>query len=380
MEITLTQFQRIFVTLIVAILLVILLLGTYMLKGNSPAGGVYLTKMANFFSKDAYLSLLAEEIPYFSELDKFKNRDPSPVRLSSFLFQLATSINPEDPRSLMGREIPRFALYSGQILVAGVGVDYTDLPMESPPPPEALAADSGDIPPVSAQEETKVQSASVRNPNGKKVVFIYQTHNRESWTKYVSSGSSPFDPKINVTLLGKRLSQELNKKGIGTIVSTKDFAKEAEAYSLSYAVSLKTVKEVLSQNRDITYVFDIHRDDADRDRTTTTIDGNKYARLFFVLGKGNKNWQANYQFAKELHDRLEEKYPSISKGIVAFEKSDYRNGEYNQSVSPNAITVEIGGVGNTLEESYRTVEALADVVAEMYWDASPVSGQEEGVR
>jgi len=44
------------------------------------------------------------------------------------------------------------------------------------------------------------------------------------------------------------------------------------------------------------------------------------------------------------------------------------NGEYNQSVSPGSVLIEIGGVDNTLEECYRTADALAKIIAEMYWN------------
>ena len=42
------------------------------------------------------------------------------------------------------------------------------------------------------------------------------------------------------------------------------------------------------------------------------------------------------------------------------------NGVYNQDLSPNALTVEIGGVENQLEEFYRTVQVFAEVFASYY--------------
>lgn len=45
------------------------------------------------------------------------------------------------------------------------------------------------------------------------------------------------------------------------------------------------------------------------------------------------------------------------------------NAEYNQSLATDSALIEIGGIENTLEESYRTVDALAEVVSEIYFEA-----------
>ncbi len=63
------------------------------------------------------------------------------LSLSNLAFRLTTSINPDDPRSLLGRELPGFALFDGRIVVAGEGTDYTNLPIESAPPMEVLMAE-----------------------------------------------------------------------------------------------------------------------------------------------------------------------------------------------------------------------------------------------
>ncbi|GAE91129.1 stage II sporulation protein P [Gracilibacillus boraciitolerans JCM 21714] len=51
-----------------------------------------------------------------------------------------------------------------------------------------------------------------------------------------------------------------------------------------------------------------------------------------------------------------------------------RNGVYNQDVSNNALTIEFGGVDNTMEELYNTSEVFAEIFSEYYWDAQKVSG------
>ena len=39
------------------------------------------------------------------------------------------------------------------------------------------------------------------------------------------------------------------------------------------------------------------------------------------------------------------------------------NGIYNQDISPNTLLIEVGGVDNTIEEVYNTMNAIADVLA-----------------
>jgi stage II sporulation protein P len=222
----------------------------------------------------------------------------------------------------------------------------------------------------------------VLSTHGKKVFFIYNTHNRESWVHAVPQAQAKddpdlaMDPKKNITLVSKRLAESLEKNGIGSSVGMTDFTgrliNRGASYALSYAESLKAVKAVMGQNRDLNYFIDIHRDSLRRDATTVTLKGKSYAQIHFVIGMRNKNWEKNQQFALKIHNVVEKKYPGLSKGIFGKKGG---NGEYNQSVSPNAILVEIGGVDNTLEECYRTADVLADAIAEVYWEAEKASAK-----
>ena len=47
----------------------------------------------------------------------------------------------DDPRSLLGRELPAFSLFDTEIAVAGEGTNYTNMPIESAPPLEILQAE-----------------------------------------------------------------------------------------------------------------------------------------------------------------------------------------------------------------------------------------------
>ena len=48
--------------------------------------------------------------------------------------------------------------------------------------------------------------------------------------------------------------------------------------------------------------------------------------------------------------------------------------QYNQDLSEKAILLEFGGHENSLDEIYRSVDAVAEVFSEYYWEAEKVSG------
>ena len=127
----------------------------------------------------------------------------------------------------------------------------------------------------------------------------------------------------------------------------------------------------MSSNKSLKFLFDIHRDSQKRKLTTATIEGKAYAQVFFIIGKSNPNWKQNTEFADQIHEKLEGSYPGLSRGIYGKSSNGGRNnGEYNQSLSEDSVLIEIGGIDNTLEECYRTADALAGVIADLYFKDS----------
>jgi len=213
----------------------------------------------------------------------------------------------------------------------------------------------------------------------RKVVLIYHSHNRESWLPELGEDvKNPESDEINITLVGKRLAERLEEAGIGAVHAVVDYATAVENYrwELSYKYSKETVLEAMAEYDGLTYLFDIHRDSQPRGYTTVTIDGKDYAQVYFVIGKGNPDWRLNEAYAAELHRLLEERYPGISRGIWGKDTAS-GNGEYNQSLSPNSVLIEIGGIENTLEECYRTADALAEAIAELYRMAEETGAEPE---
>lgn len=97
-------------------------------------------------------------------------------------------------------------------------------------------------------------------------------------------------------------------------------------------------------------LIDIHRDSQRHGKTTALINGKNYAQVYFILGHANKNWKQNEAFANKIHQLLEKNYPGISRGIWGKSSGNGNNGEYNQTLSPNSVLIEVGGIDNSADE------------------------------
>ncbi|GIO22071.1 stage II sporulation protein P [Oceanobacillus sp. J11TS1] len=299
-------------------------------------------------------------------------------KLSSVLLQLTSNVKPTDPRSLLGNEIPGFAIFDNKLLMASDN-DFTHFPIESNPPLEEVLREREAV--LTEEEETE-ETEEIENEKttgDRNVVFIYNTHNRESFLPHLPNESDPnaaMHGEINITKVSDRLSEALERKGIGTQVDNTDFGqllneREME-YHQSYEVSRDVVAEAVAGNKEIQYMFDLHRDALRRDKTTKTIEGEDYAQILFVIGTGHPNYEQNLKVATELHGLIEEAYPGMSRGVFQKDGSGGNNGVYNQDLADSALLIEFGGVDNTMEELYRSADALAEVFSSYYWDAEAV--------
>ncbi|MBM7691825.1 stage II sporulation protein P [Peribacillus deserti] len=329
------------------------------------------------FPGELLYALLSRENHYFAQSLPKKNEAPS---LAGQLFKLSTNISFDDPRSLLGRELPGFFAYDNEILLAGEGTNYTNMPYESAPPEtNGKEADVHNVENIKEEPKEENPPSPPLSTNGKKVVHIYNTHSRESYLPYLKGVKNPdsaYSSKINVTRLSEKLQSSLEKKGIGTSVSTTDVMgildKKNKKFWQAYDESRPIVQEAMAKNRDINYLIDIHRDASRKNLTTVSIKGKSYAKLAFVVGGDNANFEKNYALAEKIHKALDQKYPKLSRGVFKKQGSG-NNGKYNQDLSGNALLIEAGGVDNTFEELYASLDAFADAFSGIYWNANEVS-------
>ncbi|XID95406.1 stage II sporulation protein P [Paenibacillaceae bacterium WGS1546] len=357
------------------VLFVLLGLGGMLQQALSASPAQSMKGLAASLSGHFFQSLLSMELP---RMDPGPDSTFQAGKMAAFLLRYATDLNPNDPKSLIAAEMPGMDRGSTVLLRPGRGepeapVDHEPLedlgPDDAEPLPTGQSPDNlPENPPESGEAPPGTEGREEAPPaGGEQVVFIYHSHNRESFYPELGADvKSPDSKTVNITNVGKRLADQLEKLGVGASHSSKDYPTSIEGYNWnnSYKYSRQTVKQALASNGELRFFFDIHRDSQRRGKTTATIDGKDYAQVYFIVGHRNPDWRENEAFANRIHEKLEEQYPGLSRGVWGKTAAN-GNGEYNQSLAPNSVLLEIGGVDNTLEECYRTADALAGIIAEL---------------
>lgn len=330
---------------------------------------------------DALLLIMGEEIPQFKQ---FLEKEMEIPTLSEVAFESITGIKTNNISTLLLSEIPGFNSATTKNFIAGEGSDYSNLPIESPPPDfdKLLEGEDSDQEYAKNSEEKNNEESSTDKINDPSV-FIYHSHSWEGYLPLINKDVKPSDAssinnKENVILVGTMLSDKLKEYGITAQHEETNMAlalhDKGWDYNKSYTLSRELVQTVSAQSDSISYYIDIHRDSARKESTTTTINGKNYAKLYFVVGQEHENYQGNLMFVKEIHERLEEKYHGLSKGIYLKTKLE-GNGVYNQDISSRSILVEVGGIDNDKDELSNTIDAFSEVFNELYDGAIEVNAQ-----
>ena len=330
---------------------------------------------------NAFLFMVGDELPQFKG---FLERELDIPSISNLAFEAITGIRTNNISTLLLNEIPGFNSSNTEIYIAGEGSDYSNLPQESPPPDfdELLKREN---PNINKEDEQKSEESDnkVSITSKDPYVFIYHSHSWEGYLPLMNedvkpSDSSSTDNKENVVFVGSMLSENLEKYGITTLHENSNIAQALKDkgwdYTDAYTFSRELVKTASSQSKSISYYIDIHRDSARKESTTSTINGKKFARLYFVVGQEHESYKENLMFAKEMHEKFEERYPGLSKGVYLKTRAE-GNGVYNQDISNRSILVEVGGIDNDKSELSNTIDAFSEVFKELYEGAIEVNTQ-----
>nr|WP_175476092.1 stage II sporulation protein P [Evansella caseinilytica] len=333
-------------------------------------------------SEEQFIYIMSYENHYFEQVLPETFDKPSALQMS---FELVTSIDTGDLRTLLGREIPALASFDTRIVTAGEGTNLSTLPYESSPPLDVLLTDREASYEVASADSEEEETAGEQSGNekeaevkmttiddGEATVLIHHTHSWESFLPHLNvpdnNPNLAAHNELNITLVGEHFGKELEKRGFHVIVDTRDMTAELHkrdwTTNQSYDISREYVKEYLKEN-EIDYIFDLHRDSATKDITTVNHNGKNLARPFFVLGEGHQNYEKNEMVVSEFNALIEKDYPGLSRGIFAKDKSS-GNGIYNQDLSENTFLMEIGGVDNNLDELYKTAEIIAEIFTKYY--------------
>lgn len=185
-------------------------------------------------------------------------------------------------------------------------------------------------------------------------VYLYNTHDLEQYKDFIQN------IKINVGNASLLLSNNLKSIGIDVIVGKQKVSDLTNNdLSKSFDIS-KTLIENIIQSENIDLFIDLHRDDEKKEVTTLELNGKKYAKVKFVVGRKNKNYMLNYNLTELINRKIKEKYPDLTRGIVLND-----NYTYNQELSEKIIFINIGGYENDIVEIKNTIDLLGPIIKEV---------------
>ena len=216
--------------------------------------------------------------------------------------------------------------------------------------------------------DTKKKKVDVNNnsdSNSLPLIYIYNSHQTE---EYLPSNFIESEVKPTVMMADYIMEDIFNKNNFNTIVEERSIKQKLNEnnwkYYRSYDASRIYIDDTKTNNPSIKYFIDVHRDSLKRDKTTVEINGKSYAKTIFLIGLENANYNENLEFTTKINDKLNEKYPNLSKGIYK-KGGEGVNGVYNQDNSKYTILLEIGGPENNTTEVLNSTLAFVDCFMEV---------------
>ena len=197
------------------------------------------------------------------------------------------------------------------------------------------------------------------------LIYIYNTHQQEEYapSNFIESTLSP-----TVMISNYIVENNLENNNYETYIETDSIKEILNKNNWKYSYSYKASRILLEKRKKeyptLKYFIDLHRDSLVKERTTTTISNKKYAKILFIVGLENKNYQKNLTFTENINKCLNEKYPTLSKGIYK-KQGPGVDGVYNQDFSPYTILVEMGGYENKTSEVMNSSIAFSNCFLEV---------------
>lgn len=197
------------------------------------------------------------------------------------------------------------------------------------------------------------------------LIYIYNSHQTEQY-----SPSTFAEVSVNPTVMMADyiLEEVFNNNGLYTLVEEASIKTLLNSnkwnYARSYMASRLLLDAAKKNNPSLKYFIDVHRDSLSKDKTTVKIGEKSFAKTIFLIGLENENYLENLEFTEKINNKMNEKYPGLSKGIYK-KGGEGVNGVYNQDFSKYAILLEIGGVDNTTDEVLNSSLAFAECFMEV---------------
>ncbi len=306
-------------------------------------------------SKNIFLQIIGKSnVSLESHIKKNTPEDEDNIDLKNYIVENLTGIDLSAPTKLISSQIPLLSL-----------IDITKVKGEDKNP-VILVKEDEDKKKEETKEETKKEEIKQTTPkkeiNHKKPeVLIYHTHTTEAYNPTNAKGQKFVqDLTKTVARVGDEMEKVLEEKyGIATVHDKT--IHDLPTRNGAYQRSRPTLQSLLKNYSDYKIIIDLHRDGGvPVDRTTATINGQKYARPMFVFGSKSKNLKKNEEFARKLNAEIDKRYPEFSRGFLY-----HKNAVFNLDLSDNIVLLEVGGDLNSLDEALRTINIVADIIAGM---------------
>lgn len=208
-------------------------------------------------------------------------------------------------------------------------------------------------------DSSKVEMEEADNPS----IYIYNSHQSE---EYQGEGLEEYNIKPGVMMAAYILEDKLEKEGVNTMILEDNLIDYMNlnnmSFNKSYIASRTLIEDVISSNN-FKLIIDLHRDSIAKDKVTTVINNKSCAKVVFVNGLDYETSDQNLSVANKLNDKIKEKYPSLTRGVLT-KGGDDVNGIYNQDLNPNMILLELGSQYSTIDEVLNTLELLAPILKE----------------
>lgn len=202
----------------------------------------------------------------------------------------------------------------------------------------------------------KVQPQIQTKKNGRKI-YIYSTHQEEG---YQDQGT--------VIEGSKYLQSLLEAKGYEVLVEERSVQAyldtNALTYNESYYASYAYLNDTLKKDS-YDLIIDFHRDSINRSLSVFEYQQKQYAKMMFVIGGSNQNYDKLLALASSLHQQIDQQAPGIMRSIMTRDIA-----YYNQYVNDAMVLIEVGSEANTFQEVKNSVEVLAEGIDEYFKERS----------
>ena len=205
---------------------------------------------------------------------------------------------------------------------------------------------------------------TMKQDNSKPQILIYHTHSQET---FIDSKTGKQDMSIVGvgTYLTEILTEQYNYNVIH-LTDSFDIVNGVLDRHKAYDQSLAKVKQVLEEYPSIELMIDLHRDGVDESmHLVTEVNGKPTAQIMFFNGLSrlasvgeidylyNPNREDNLALSLQMKMRAEAYYPGLTR------KNYLHAYEYNLSLLPKAMLIEVGAQTNTFQEELNAMEPLA---------------------